>query len=104
MKLSSKDHVRACELIEHCKKYQGEYIPGDHGSGSWATTYSNQFIEASAEMCAIFKRSGSNLPVFTLSQYFKNAGIRSCRGSVMNIDKVEYLYKTHLKSKVEKYK
>lgn len=34
MKLSSKDHVRVCGLIEFCKKYQGEYVPGDHGPGS----------------------------------------------------------------------
>lgn len=104
MRLSSKDHLRVDELIEICKKHQGEYIPGDHGSGSWATTYSNQFIEASAEMYAIFERSGSDWPVLTLSQYLKSAGIRSCRGSIMNIDKVDYLYITHLKSKVEKYK
>jgi len=91
-------------LIKICKQYQGEYIPGDHGPGSWATTYSNQFIDASAEMYAIFKKSDSYWPILELSQHLTDAGIRSCRGSIMNTDRVEYLYNIHLKSKVEKYK
>lgn len=103
MKLDNKDKKRLMELIEICKKYQGEYIPGDHGPGSWATTYSNQFIEAASEMYAIYKMAGSYWPIFSLSKDLKGAGVRSCRGSIMSTDRVEYLYNTNLKSRIAKY-
>ena len=104
MELSDQNKIRVDELIDICKKYQGEYIPGGHGSGSWATTYSIQFIEASSELYVIFQKSGSHWPISILAQYLINAGIRSCRGAKMNIDRVDYLYNNHLKYKIGVFK
>ena len=104
MKLSTEDKMKVDELIEVCKKYQGEYIPGDHGPGSWATTYSDEFITAAAKMFIIFKRARHGVwtdAICDLVDRFKNAEIRSCRGSVMNFDRVNYLYETHLEEKIK---
>ena len=57
--MKAEDKLRIEELIEVCREYQGQYLPGHHGSGSWATTYSNQFIEAVAEMYVLFAKGGS---------------------------------------------
>lgn len=104
MKLSEKDEAKIIELIETCKKYQGEYLDAHHGPGSWATSYSNQFIDAAAELCNIFIKSGIRWPVIYLSKYLSEAGIRSCRGQKMSIEKAEYLYNTHLKPKIDEMK
>tara|TARA_B110000091_G_C13528839_1_gene355521 strand:- start:306 stop:620 length:315 start_codon:yes stop_codon:yes gene_type:complete len=103
MKVSTENELRLLELIDICKKHQGEHLDAHHGSGSWATSYSNFFIDAASEMYVIYKKSGSLNPIFKLSQDFQKAKIRSCRGSVMCSDKVQYLYKSHLKSKIKKY-
>jgi len=103
MKLTCNDKQIISDLIEVCKKNQGEYIPGGHGSGSWATTYSRQFISAAAKLYIIFEKSGPGRPIAMLSSHFRQAGIRSCRGNIMNTNKVEYLYKTHLASEIDKY-
>lgn len=104
MKLSAEDKIKVDELIEICKKYQGEYIPGGHGPGSWATTYSNEFIAAAAKMFLIFKKARYGVwtdAIYDLADSFKDAGIRSCRGSTMNFDRVNYLYETHLEEKIK---
>lgn len=101
MKISKEDQSRLKELIEVCKEKQGEYLEVHHGPGSWATTYSNEFISAAAEMYLIFEKSGSYWPISNLSRALQDAGVRSCRGSSMGIDRTEYLYKTHLKSKID---
>ena len=87
------------ELLEICEKFSGEYRPSHHGSGSWATTYSNEFLAAAAELWFLYKSAGK-YPIGAMSRAFQDAGIRSCRGSRMSFDRVEYLYETHLKRRV----
>ncbi|WP_111980238.1 hypothetical protein [Algibacillus agarilyticus] len=84
-----------------CKEFQGQYIPSDHGPGSWATTYSSEFIDAAAEIYYIFDQSYLFNAKGELSKLFKAENILSCRGSLMTIDRVEYLYETHLKSQLK---
>ena len=55
MKIPKSKKARVRELISICKKYQGEYLPSTHGSGSWATTYSLDFIRAAAELFSILE-------------------------------------------------
>ena len=86
------------ELLEVCKQSQGEYLGADHGKGNWATSYSNEFIKASLDLYEIFKSSSIGDPVYMLSDIFKAHGIKSCRGSVMNIDRVEYLVNTYFET------
>ena len=86
------------ELLEVCKQSQGEYLGADHGKGSWATSYSNEFIKASLDLYAIFKSSSIGDPVYMLSDIFKEYGIKSCRRSIMSIDKAECLVKTYLET------
>ncbi|MEY8251562.1 MAG: hypothetical protein RPR91_04185 [Colwellia sp.] len=85
------------DLVDECKKYQGEYRGADHGSGSWATTYSYEFIKASAELYRLFDESNIGIASHMLSECFIGAGIVSCRRAKMSIDRVEYLYSTHIK-------
>ena len=98
------DQNKIMQLIDICKKSQGEHLPFHHGSGSWATTYSNKFLDAAAELYVLYENNGSYWPISNLSSAFKDAEILSCRGSAMSIDRVEYLYKTHLQGRIEKLK
>lgn len=91
---------RINELINVCKEHQGEYRHAHHGPGTWATTYSNEFINSSSQLYKLFYESGLFIPTHKLSECFIEADIRSCRGAIMNIDRVEYLYETHLKNKI----
>lgn len=84
------------KLINVCKEKQGEYVSAGHPRTSWATTYSNDFIEASANLYLIFFFQGLN-PLINLSEIFIKNGIKSCRGSAMNYSRVEYLYENHIK-------
>lgn len=97
VKLSKSQTRREAELLTICKGKQGEYLSAGHGRGSWATTYSNEFIEASRELWDLYKAAGAVFPEFALSKNFQAAGIRSCRGASMTVERVKYLYKAHLK-------
>lgn len=89
------------ELLSVCKTHQGEYVPGDHGPGSWATTYSWDFINAATDIFLILSKEKSLFAAqLEMSKLFKTYGIRSCRGSEMTFARVEYLYKAHLKKRV----
>ncbi|MGI3130403.1 hypothetical protein ACRSLK_08385 [Halopseudomonas pachastrellae] len=98
MKIPKSKKAKVRELVATCKKYQGEYLPNTHGPGSWATTYSREFIQAAAELYLILEKSNSPWPIDDLSQLFRDNKIPSCRGAQMTPAKVEYLYKKHLKS------
>jgi hypothetical protein len=86
------------ELLAVCKAKQGQYLPVGHGSGSWATSYSYEFIAAAWELHSLYAKKSRHLALWSLSQAFRKSGIRSCRGSEMTLARVEYLYKTHLQS------
>lgn len=101
MELSKSDRKRIKVLIETCKSKQGEYLPSHHGSGSWATTYSNEFIDSACELYLLFKSMEFVDPIHVLSYQLRKAGIRSCRGSEFNADRVEYLYTVHLRRRIE---
>jgi hypothetical protein len=99
MQLSESDQAREAELLATCKVKQGEYLPWHHGRGSWATTYSNEFISAAKELYLLYEKVGHYWPAAAMSRRFRDAGIRSCRGSEMSIERVEYLYNAHLKGR-----
>lgn len=88
-------------LLDVCKSHSGEYRPAHHGSGSWATTYSDDFIEAAAELWQISQTAGLLYPQFQMSKDFKASGISTCRYSDFSVQRVEYLYKAHLKKRLE---
>ncbi|MEL7982787.1 hypothetical protein AAG584_22345 [Vreelandella titanicae] len=97
MKIPKSQKPRVHELISHCEKYQGEYLPNTHGSGSWATTYSREFIYSAAELFMILEKLNSPCPIDDLSKLFMENKIPSCRGAKMTTERVEYLYKRHLR-------
>ena len=85
-------------LLEMCKAKQGQYLPIWHGPGSWATTYSAEFRSAAKELYSLYREKGGHYQALrTMSERFRNAGIRSCRGCDMDINRVEYLFKVHLR-------
>ncbi|SHI15043.1 hypothetical protein [Ferrimonas marina] len=91
---NKKKQIR--ELTEKCKSKQGEYLPSHHGSGSWATTYSTEFIDSASELYLVFQSLDIGDPLYLLAKQFRSAGIRSCRGSEFTIDRAVYLYTSHL--------
>ena len=88
------------QLLATCLMNSGAYLPGTHGSGSWATTYSNQFILASAQLLMLYKSACVYSSETELSTAFRNRGIRSCRGADMTIARTRYLIETHLAAKI----
>ncbi|EBA04041.1 hypothetical protein RB2150_06058 [Rhodobacterales bacterium HTCC2150] len=97
---SKKDEAeRRCQL-DICKSKSGEYLPAGHGKGSWATTYSNEFVAASAKLWLLHNKNGSSYPQYAMARDFQSLGIRSCRGATMTAARVEYLYKSHLRALV----
>jgi len=104
MELSKNTKRKIKELLDICKSKQGEYLPSNHGSGSWATTYSNEFVDASCDLYMIFERAGALEPMSDLSKLFRESGIRSCRGSEFILERVEYLYSSHLHFRLEQLK
>jgi hypothetical protein len=101
MKLNKNDEKREVELLTICKTKQGEFLLPGSGSGSWATTYSDEFINSAAELYSLYKKCGSYHPQHQLSQRFRELGIKSCRGAEMSLDKVKYLFKKHLSQKIQ---
>jgi hypothetical protein len=103
-KFYEQHEAEISELTATCKKSQGEYISAFHGSGSWATTYSNEFIAASSRLYILFETLNSIDPLDELASLFQRNEIRSCRGSTMYPDKVEYLYITHLRGHIRNHR
>ena len=95
-KLTRKQQRRRKELLQICDEKQGEYLPTHHGRGSWATTYSNEFIEAVRELGVLYQQVGCYSPQMMGSQDLMEAGIKSCRGATMTLDRVQYLWETHI--------
>ena len=100
MKLSKKDNREIGDLIDICKKYQGEALPSHHGSGSWATTYSTRFVNASVKMYKILKDNGCQDTCEHMALLFRHNSIKSCRGSVFTDERFFYFYRQHLCYKV----
>mgnify|MGYP003626355892 CR=1 FL=1 len=101
MELSKKANNKIKKLVALCKSTQGEYLSSEHGSGSWATTYSLEFINSASELYLLFKNANALEPLSDMSKLFREAGIRSCRGAEFHRERVEYLFKSHLRHRVE---
>src|SRR5690606_19896688 len=104
MTLTPQDEQRVAELIDACKRWQGEYRPAHHPPNSWATTYSYDFVRAAAELYVIFERAGLYPPLWELAHRLRKAGVRSCRGSTFSVSRAEYLFETHLKEEIREVK
>lgn len=86
------------ELLEICRRYSGEYLPRGHPKTSFATTYSNQFVEAATEIYERFEKQDRRRATILLYMALREAKIPSCRGGAMNFDKTEYLVKHRISS------
>lgn len=85
------------ELLQICRENQGERVPPGHPMTTFATTYSDEFIEAAAELWLRFDhdrkpghRSASTAKLYAA---FRKADIPACRGGPMTWEKTEYLIK-----------
>lgn len=104
LQFEEKFRNRINELLYICKESQGEYRDSSHGPGSWATTYSDEFITAASEIYFIFDKSLLFNAKFQLSKLFIENDIRSCRNKIFDIKKIEYLYENHLSFKQANFK
>ena len=94
--LTKEQEQRKDARIQECRETQGEFLPAHHGSGSWATTYSDPFIQAVKELGKLYSEAGYRWPMGQVSEELKNAGVRSCRGKEMTWERVRYLWDTHI--------
>ena len=94
--LTRNQQRRRKELLQICDEKQGEYLPAHHGPGSWATTYSNEFIEAVRELGSLYQQAGCDWPQLTISRDLRERGIKTCRGATMTLDRLQYLWETHI--------
>lgn len=99
--LSEEKANKIKALIAECKSTQGEYVESHHGSGSWATTYSTELINCACELYLLYKSLDLCDPLILLSRQFCSAGIRSCRGAEFDMERVEYLYVTHMRHRLD---
>ena len=95
--LTKEQEKRKEALIRTCRETQGEYVPAHHGPGSFATTYSDQFIQAVRGLGRLYGEMGYSWPIAQISEDLRKAGVRSCRGKEMSWDRVKYLWETHIR-------
>lgn len=88
------------ELYQICAATNGEYLDPQHPKTSWATSYGNEFIEATAKLWKIYKGQSGVDPTYKLSKEFIGRGITSCRGSKMTTARVDYLYSVHIRNRL----
>ena len=92
----SQDQLKhEAKLIATCKKWSGEYLPVHHGKGSWATTYSNEFVVSAADLCLLYDSAGckwGHETVIRLYIAFRDNKVQSCRGGVFTFNTAKYLY------------
>ena len=81
------------ELLAVCREHSGEYLAAHHPSTSFATQYSDTFVEAAAELLIRFEEKDRWSAVNKLYVAMRDAQIQSCRGGPMTFSKVEYLVK-----------
>lgn len=82
-------------LLQVCFAKQGEYLNAGQPSGSWSTRYGNDFIEAASYLFLLHTRT-TRYPEYSMSRAFIDAGVKSCRGTVMDDKRVKYLIGTHI--------
>ena len=92
MKLSVTDKEIIKCLVKVCQKYSGETCYDLSGFGS----YSNEFLDATSEICRIFIKSGARDPRQRLLELFRENGVHSCRLPYFTFRSITYLYKKHI--------
>ena len=97
MKLTIKEIERMNTLLRTCKKYSGPHVPAGHAKHSYCSTYSDKFIEAAAELWALYRNAGVSLPEKQMSEDFNDRGIENTARTAMSITHTKYLYDNHLK-------
>lgn len=86
------------ELLEICLENSGEHVAFGHPSTSFATTYSYQFVKASAELYQRYHAQDPGNATRKLYIAMREAKIPSCRGGLMTFHKVDYLVKQRISS------
>jgi hypothetical protein len=88
-------------LVEECKIHEGQaFLSPEHPSTSCATQYGQKFIDAATDLYLHYKGVGIAHPQYRMSSVFRENGIRTCRQSIMDVTKVEYLINTHIKRNI----
>lgn len=92
--------IKRQTLLKICADFSGEYLLAHHGKGSFATTYSNEFIEAATTLWKISLAAGLAFPQSQMSKDFMVANITTCRGAKFTIERVDYLYQNHIQDRL----
>jgi hypothetical protein len=102
----SNDMSKFCRdehaLLNECARIGPTGINSlNFGRANFATTYSTDFCLLVADLLLLYKNHRINNPIYRLSEKFRDLKIRSCRGSDMSYERVEYML-TNSVSKLEK--
>ena len=105
MILSQKDLHRERILLDFCDKNQGPAITGRNSViAPGATTYRNEFCDASADLYQLYADAGIKSPLLRLALLFNERNILSCRGNDMTPTVVNYFYEKHLSKRLKEKK
>ena len=84
------------ELIAICLANSGEYVPSGHPLSTFATTYSDPFVQAAAGLYKIAKELRPDHPTLELYKILRDANVPPCRGGRISYDQVQYLVKRRI--------
>ena len=92
-----REEARIKELLEVCKKSQGEATPIGHPKTSFCVTYSTNFLYATAEIFYLlgFTQHQGREEV-ELALLFQAHGIYACKGGLMTSKMLKQLYAERL--------
>lgn len=97
MKLTILEIERMNSLLRSCKKHSGPRLPNGHGKHSYCSTYSDEFIEAAAQLWQMYRNAGIAHPEKQMAKDFNDNNIENTARTAMSVASAKYLYTAHLK-------
>jgi hypothetical protein len=95
MRIPTTDLRYRDDLLDICHASQGEYLDAWHPPTSWATRYSNKFVEAIAALYGLYRANGFEDPHFEILALLEERGVRACRGGVITAVQLKYVFEQY---------
>ncbi|MGB4116768.1 MAG: hypothetical protein WBK51_09500 [Polaromonas sp.] len=99
---TSKSQIQEEALLKRCAAVpQAAIHVLNIGRSNNATTYSDAFCDAAADLIRLYRASGVADPIDRLSRQLMASKVVSCRGLPMDHAKTTYLYRTKLEQRLK---
>lgn len=100
--LTPKSRIQEEALLKRCTEMPKTAIHVlNIGRSNNATTYSDAFCDAAADLIRLYRASGVADPIDRLSRQLMASKVVSCRGLPMDHAKTTYLYRTKLEQRLK---